>query len=122
MKSVSLCLGLLLWLGAVVACAREVPHVPAAIRALLDKEYQGWRLAEVSQEVKTYVALRRVTFSPNLLVADFNGDGKKDYSPMVEHRRRLAVLVFVNRGRGFTRHMLETLPKGDVPVYLWLFG
>lgn len=120
-RSVSLCLGLLLWLAAVVVCAQKLPHVPPALRAMLDREYKGWHLAEVSQEVKAYFARERVTFSPNLLVGDFNGDGKRDYALLIEHHSRLVVLVFVNRGRSCTRHVLETLPKGDVSVYLWLF-
>lgn len=115
MRSASLCLGLLLYVAAVVACAQELPRVPPAVRAMLDKEYIGWRLAEVSPEVKAYFARERVGFSPNLLVGDFNGDGKKDDALLIEHRHRLVVLVFVSRGRGFTRQVLETLPKGQIP-------
>ncbi len=107
MRSVSLRLALLLWVGAVVACAQELPRVPPAIRALLDREYKGWRLAEVSPEVKAHVAHGRVTFSSNLLVGDFNGDSKRDYALPIEHRRRLVVFVFLNSGRGFTRHTLR---------------
>lgn len=51
-RSVSLCLGLLLWLAAVVVCAQKLPHVLPALRAMLDREYKGWRLATALPEVK----------------------------------------------------------------------
>lgn len=121
MRSVSPCVAFVLWLGTLIACAQELSPVPPAVRASLDKEYRGRRLVQVSQEVKACFARERVGFSPNLLVGDFNGDGKKDYALLREHRHRLVVLVFVNSGRSFTRHTLETLTRGEAPIYLWLF-
>jgi len=121
-RSIVNCLTLLLWLGVAIACAQRsnVP-VPNAIRSMLDKEYRGWRLAESPCEVQEYFRHQRVSFAPNLLNGDFNGDGKRDYALLIEHRNRLIALAFVNKGRGFTKHTLETPPKGEVPVYLWLY-
>lgn len=98
MRNVAICFVLLRWLGMVVAYTQQISRVPPVIRAALDKHYAGWRLVEVSQEVKAYFARERVAFSPNLLVGDFNDHGKSDYALLIEYRNRIIPLAFLNKG------------------------
>src|SRR5437879_10097754 len=66
--------------GALAATA-PVPgmSLPQAIRATLDQEYPGWKLAPVTPSIQKAFNKQHASRLPSLTVGDFDRDGKPDY-------------------------------------------
>ncbi len=91
--------------------ARSI-QLPDVCKKLLDKNFQGWKIAEVSKEITDYHKKKKFSFKPNLIKADWNGDGKSDYAVLIEQgklknsqgkiiRKRRLTIAFVKVREGF---------------------
>jgi hypothetical protein len=112
-----------LFAGERVYAQAKPVAVPAAVKARLDANYPGWRLAEISPEAYEHYSHHRLPFQPNFLWGDFDGDGRRDYAIEITHpgpkgEQRMVVLAFLRRGEGFEEHLLET-GISTLDVYLW---
>ncbi|CAN5356674.1 hypothetical protein BH20ACI1_BH20ACI1_24590 [soil metagenome] len=93
-------------------------QLPNACKKLLDKNFRGWKIAEVSKETTDYHKKRNFPFKPNLIKADWNGDGKTDYAVLIEQgklrnsqgkiigNRRLTI-AFVKSRDGFKHFQID---------------
>lgn len=112
----------LLFTAAVLHAQAQAPQLPSAIRARLDTEYPGWKLAEVSPGAYEDYRYHRFRVRPNLIWGDFDGDGKRDYAVAIEHpghlRPELVVIAFLRRGRSFHSYTLEASAASPT-TYLW---
>jgi hypothetical protein len=112
----------LCWFASLCYAQQTLSQLPPAVCEMLDREYKGWRLAEVSPEVREHFARHKVVFAPNLLRGDFNGDGRADVALLITHKERCIVLAFLTKGQSVRKHIKANFPNGsDVPLYLWLF-
>lgn len=121
----SLVLGMLLVFVPVIHAQVEIPK---AVTDSLDKDYPGWRLSLVSEEVKTFFKERYPNDSPNIIAGDFDGNGDKDLAIILEHTNFnepgksfthiSAFVVYFNRGGKYKKHVIgEGAPADDI-VYL----
>ena len=109
---------------------QPTPNLPTSIRAALDAEFPGWRLAETSAAVQDFVERRSHGSRPNVLVGDFDGNGQFDYALLIEHgyfdRRGKAfshvkqTIVFLAGENSFRRIPLDQPSPADPSVYLSL--
>jgi hypothetical protein len=86
---------------AVLGGQQGRPSLPAPIGAILDQRYPGWRVAEVSREVRAAVG-QRVGPTPGVIRGDFDGNGRSDYAMLIEYRNT------DEPGQAFT-HFVEAL-------------
>jgi hypothetical protein len=104
--------------------------VPAAVRSTLDRVHPGWRIAGVSPEVRQQVG-RSLGETPNLILGDFDGNGRPDVAVLVEYRNTdepakafthyVEALAFLNTDRGFIRFTLrDRSPAPNPDLYLTL--
>lgn len=90
--------------------------LPPAARRALDANFLEWRVAEVSDEVKQFLANRSEAVPSQIITGDFDGNGREDYAVNLRHsstanrRQTIAVLLRDQRGRAFIVRKLETIP------------
>lgn len=94
-------------------------QLPASCRNILDKNFRGWQMAEVSSEIQKFLRQNNSrNNSGNFLVGDWNGDGKQDYAVLIRHGfetlndgtklPRNVSVAFVSGGKDFKYFVLDT--------------
>lgn len=83
------------------AVRQDRQALPGAIRAILDQRYPGWRVADVSREVRAAVG-QRLGLTPGVISGDFDGNGRADYAMLLEYPNT------DEPGKAFT-HFVEAL-------------
>ena len=97
------------------------PRLPSSIQQSLDRRFGKWAYNETSDGVRKWLSDTKHGANPNLIAADFDGDGLRDYAvqivtgPSGMPVRR--VLVYLQRGKGY-RH--RTLATGEPTAELYL--
>jgi hypothetical protein len=82
----------------------QMPSVtlPPPVMAQLDARYPGWKLAPIAPQIEEWFAEARFSYRPNLVGADFDGDGKRDYVvELVSNAGQLVVVGFMAKGDKF---------------------
>ncbi len=96
--------------------------LPLAIRATLDQEYPGWKLAPVTPQIQQTFQKHHANRLPSLTYGDFDRDGKRDYALQIAittpGQEEQIVIVFLARGDGYEENILESMGL-DPTVYLW---
>src|SRR5258706_3472846 len=116
---------LLPFLGVLLAAPPPTPGVtlPPAIRATLNQEYPGWKLAPVTPQIQQTFKKHPSNHFPSLTYGDFDHDGKRDYAVQIAittpGQEEQIVIVFLARGDGYEENILESMGL-DPTVYLWV--
>ena len=69
----------------VFAGAQGGEGLPPSIRTILDQRYPGWRVADISLDVRTTMK-QRLGPEPNVISGDFDGNGWPDHALLIEYR------------------------------------
>lgn len=97
--------------------------LPESIRATLDQEYPGWKLAPVTIPIQKEFTKRHLTRLPSLTAGDFDHDGKWDYAVQIALTKpgeeEQIVIVFLARDNGYEENIVESMGL-DPTVYLWI--
>jgi hypothetical protein len=112
-----------LWLVWLVLPLLRGQELPEAARQVLDKQYPGWRLAEVAPQIEEWFRGYKFHYRPNLLAADFDGDGREDYAVEIRipsDAKNQFVLALMRRGAGY-EHYLLSKDVADPFVFLLLY-
>lgn len=98
--------------------------LPGAIRVILDQRYPGWRVADVSREVRDAVG-PMLGLTPGVISGDFDGNGRADYAMLIEYRNRdepekafthyLEALAFLDDAGSFRLVRLRDRQPGPNP-------
>jgi hypothetical protein len=92
------------------ASLRDAKKVPLAIRSLLDKEYPGWFLPEVTAEDRRICRQPNANIAPGFVWGDFDGDGARDYAISIQQKDKRYTLIFLARGSKFAQYAV--MPSG----------
>jgi hypothetical protein len=96
-------------------------RLPSSIQHSLDRRFGKWAYNETSDDVRKWFSDTKHGANPNLIAADFDGDGVRDYAvQIVTGPSGMAVrrvLVYLQRGKGY-RHW--TLATGEPDAELFL--
>jgi hypothetical protein len=112
---------LVLWLPASSPAQTNVPVIPEGIRECLDKNYPGWQLDPVSEEIKQFFIRRGFKFLPNWVTGDFDGNGRVDYGMKIVARGKFYIIECLSKKDGLENHLLVS-GRGPAPeVYLALY-
>jgi hypothetical protein len=111
---------LLLVIASVTVATAAAPDVPVTVKRQLDRWYPGWKRAAVAPQVRAWFSDYRLTFQPDHITADFDGDGRADHAVRIEHNGEVVTLAMLDRGGTFERHVLSTDPP-DPFTYLLLY-
>jgi hypothetical protein len=123
----------ILFLWRCPAVAQEAGPLPLAIRQALDASHPGWRIAPMTTDIAASWRRTHPNASPNVLQADYDGDGHTDYSVLIHHAGRAddgrpivsgTALAFLRRGSSY-QSTIVTGPFEIVPgegVHLWPIG
>jgi len=84
--------------------------LPAPIQTWLDREQPGWRLAYVDPQIETWFRESAFPYAPNLIAADFDGDGRTDYAVHILVRDESRLIVFRSTPPGFAPQIVATHP------------
>jgi len=113
----------------VVAGSQGGEGLPPSIRTVLDQRYPGWRVADISLDVRT-TAKQRLGPEPNVISGDFDGNGWPDHALLIEYRNTdpresstyfNEVVAFLNEEGRFRLTKLRDRQPGPHPgVYLTL--
>lgn len=121
-------------LASFVACAafavqlsgprQDEQVLPGSIRVLLDQRHPGWRVADVSREVRAGVG-QRLGPTPNVISGDFDGNGRVDYAMLIEYRNIdepaksfthfVEAIAFLDNARSFSLVRLRGRQPGPNP-------
>jgi len=82
--------------------------LPAPIQTWLDREQPGWTLAPVAPQIESWFRETNFPYSPNLIAADFDSDGRIDYAIHILVRKEARLIVFRATAEGFTPQLLAT--------------
>ena len=96
--------------------------IPNAIKIILDRNYPGWEMGTVSNEVARFFKENKFKFLPILVSGDFDGDGRDDYAIKINFNGKWHAIVFLARGRDYKEYVL--IAGGNAPdldVYLFLY-
>ena len=86
-------------------------YIPAVLKDHLDKALPGWSIpAPAKWEKYWFNQYKKDSSLVNIVPADFNCDGQKDYA-LILHKKKnaLAAYAFVSSANGFTKHELQEL-------------
>ncbi len=104
-----------------------VTVLPETIRATLDQEYPGWKLAPVTPQIQSEFKKHRANRSPSMASGDFDHDGKQDYAVQIAFTApdqpeqivtEQIVIFFLSRGDAYEETIVQTMGL-DPTVYLW---
>lgn len=107
-------------IAAALLAAQTMIAVPAAVRADLDADCAGWRLAPVMPEIEAEIRERTPAWPANLVPGDFDGDRQADVGMLVECKGTVQLLVFVATSSGFSKQVLEKPQPHDLRQFLHL--
>jgi hypothetical protein len=100
--------------------AQTLIAVPEPVRADLDKECAGWRLAPVLPEILAEIRTRTPSWPANLIPGDFNADRRSDVAVLVECKGTVQLVAFLSSGSAFSKHVLEPPVLFDPRQFLHL--
>lgn len=99
--------------------------VPEPVRTMLDQRHPGWRVADVTAEVRANVG-QRLGPTPGMVSGDFDGNGRADYALLIEYPNTVEpskafthiveALAFLDTGRGFSMVRLRDRQPGPEPT------
>lgn len=86
-------------------------YIPATLKEYLDKTLPGWSIpAPAKWEKYWFNQYKKDSSLVNIIPADFNCDGQKDYALILRKKKNaLGVYAFVSAANGFTKHELQDL-------------
>lgn len=119
MKKQILFASAILLFGFVSAQAQKIT-LPSECAKILDRNFKGWKMTKVSQDVADWFKKSKYAYSPNLIKGDFNGDAKTDYAVLIEQtidsQPRNSTIVFLNSAKGYKMFNIEG-GDGDYLVF-----
>ena len=100
--------------------------VPPAVRSALDRMHPGWRIAAVDDRVREFVGAR-LGPSPNVIVGDFDANGRTDVAVLIEYRNTdepdkafthyIEIIAFLNNDKGYEPVRVDNRAPGPNPIY-----
>ncbi len=101
---------------------KRVEQIPKSIESALDKRFPGWKLAEVSEEIRQFLMQHSAEACPNLIRGDFDGNGQLDYAILIIHgptpNLQQSIVGFLRKGNRFKLYVLETNPASPARYLL----
>ncbi len=98
---------LFLLCGGVAFSQAQSIKLPDDCKKILNKNFRGWKFAQVPKEVSQYHKERKFPFEPNLVRGDWNGDGKIDYAVLIKHRKETKTVAFIRLQSKYKHYNLE---------------
>lgn len=95
--------------------------IPKAIKIILDRNYPGWEMGAVSNEVDKFFKENNFKFLPVLVSGDFDGDGRNDYGIKINFKGKWHAIVFLARGGDYKEYILAGGTGPGLDVYLSLY-
>ncbi len=95
--------------------------IPIAIKIILDRNYPGWKMGAISNEVDKFFKESKFKFVPNLVCGDFDGDGRDDYGIKINFKGKWYAIAFLRRGGDYKQYVLRAGNVPDLDVYLFLY-
>lgn len=98
-------------------------QLPASAIHMLNRRFPGWKLADVSAEVRQFFKDELKGASPVVIYGDFDGNGRRDYAVLI-HRGYLLnnqgqayapqhfLVVFLRRNTRYKMYVIKD-PAGD---------
>jgi hypothetical protein len=62
-------------------------ELPNACKKILDKNFRGWKLAKIRDDIIEYYREEKLPHQLNVIKGDWNGDGKSDYAALIEREK-----------------------------------
>jgi hypothetical protein len=129
LAAIFLCLTLL---PTTVASSVKSDRLPEVINSTLNRKFPGWRLSEVSVDVRQFFRERFPDARPNLIEGDFDGNGRTDYALLIEHTNFnksgktfthvVELLAFLKKGATYKLYTLKESAPATPELYLTLAG
>jgi hypothetical protein len=103
----------------VILCAANSPvraqriALPAECAKILDRRDNGWEFAEIRDEIMQWFQTSGQPYRPNLIMGDWDGDGRTDYAALIKTAGSRAetgsyvLAVFMKKARGYSLYRLE---------------
>jgi hypothetical protein len=97
--------------------------LPSSARLTLNRRFLGWKVAEVSQEVRRFFETDMKGKLPHLISGDFDGNRQPDYATLIWHGKerngegkaigpRSFLVVFLRKGTGYRMYVIKE-PGGE---------
>jgi hypothetical protein len=96
-------------------------QLPQGIRQMLDSQYPGWQVAELSANWRKLAEERKSTVY-QLVAGDLDGNGQKDYAVHITCQGRGYVIAFLQGEEGYKAQVLRDYQRGaHDSFYLFLY-
>jgi hypothetical protein len=92
---------------AVTFCQAQSIKLPDDCKKILNKNFRGWKFAQVSKKVSRNYKENKSPFEPNLVRGDWNGDGKIDYAALIEYRKKSKTIAFIRLQNTYKHYNLD---------------
>jgi hypothetical protein len=97
-------------IALVIPLRAQQIKLPIACKRILDKYFHGWKLTDISADIKKYHQENKFSFEPNLIKGDWNADGKTDYAVLIQKNKETQTIAFLRDDNSY-KHF--TLDGGD---------
>ena len=88
-------------------------ELPTSATQILNRRFPGWKLADVSPEVKKFVKDYLKAASPVIISGDFDGDRRRDYAALIRNKQsRYYLVIFLCRKSRYKMHVIKD-PGGE---------
>lgn len=85
----------------------EAQTLPIKIKNYLDKTYAGWKLTSIADGCYS-------EFANSVIMGDFDGDKKRDYTVKFVKGNKGYILAFLERKTNYITHMLESMSATEI--------
>ena len=88
-------------------------ELPTPTIQILNRRFPGWKLADVSPEVRKFVKDYLKAASPVIISGDFDGDRRRDYAALIRRiESRYYLVIFLRRNNRYKMHVIKD-PGGE---------
>lgn len=87
-------------------------RLPIPVRVMLNQKFSGWRLSDVSPEVRQFFKRNMREASPVVINGDFDGNRRLDYAALIQWRSRYYLVILLRRSADYTMYVVKD-PDGD---------
>lgn len=96
----------------VVSHVTSAQSLPAKVKSYLDKTYTGWKQSVMASDAEC-----SDEFKKQVVVGDFDGNGKDDYATRITHKRKGYFMAFIEQKGNYKASILLSLSATDIKHY-----